>query len=147
MSLRDDAAILNRILGCEHAAVETYDHLVRTRATAPQVWDIQRIAEAHRQAVGRLRRQVELLGGDPETGQGASPWPEIERTSGTRLHEDKSVLLALRQGEMRELTECERALREESDYAPARSLLEERIVPMLQHHIDVLNGYLIHTHA
>lgn len=143
MTLLSDAAILNRILGCEHAAVETYDHLVRHQVKSPQEWDIVRIADAHRQAVGRLRRQVELLGGEPDSGQNASPWPEINRTDGAWLHEDKDVLLALRQGEMRELTECERALRQESSYQPGRALLEERIVPMLQHHIDVLNEYLV----
>ena len=48
MTLNDDASILNRILGCEHAAVETYDHLVRNngyKANAPHVWDLLRIAE------------------------------------------------------------------------------------------------------
>ena len=144
MSLLDDAVILNRILSCEYAAVETYDHLVRNHAKTPKEWDILRIAEAHRQAVGRLRQQVELLGGEPDSGQTAALWPGVERAKSTLLEHDSAVLFALKQGEMRELSECERALRASSNYQPGRALIAERIMPMLQHHIDVLNQYLVH---
>lgn len=141
MSLRGDAETLNRILGCEHAALQAYQRVLDNSAQDPQVWDLLRMANDHRQAVGRLQAQIEHLGGVPAPGT-ASVWPEVSRTPGIRAYEDRAALMALRQGAMREIDMCDKALRAESAFEPARATITNSILPMLRRHVDVLNTYL-----
>src|SRR5688572_29590308 len=141
MSFRQDADILSRVLGHHEIAVEVYDEMLRTSAAKdPTTWDLNRICDDHRQAIARLKQQIVNLGCEP-TGGGRGSWHMPERDKGLRLIDDFRVLEALRDGEVRELLACRRALKRESDYEPARALLRDQIIPMLQGHVDTLDGF------
>jgi hypothetical protein len=131
MTLKQDAATMNRILKSEEAAAETYQCLLENSGRNQEVWALREIAQDHRQAAGLIKQQIGEMGGTSAPAGSMNIWQDIARNHESKISQDRVLLAALRRAESQLAGECRLAMIHERNESPARALLNDHIVPML----------------
>lgn len=134
---------LRKLLRGEIAAVETYEDALRGRpATEPGVGTLERITRDHVEAVEILQAHLEAEGEEPDSGSGRwGAYARFLQRVGEQVGEDMG-LKALKEGEVHGLDEYRTALGHDDLPQELRRIIEERLLPRQQEHVQTLDMIL-----
>jgi uncharacterized protein (TIGR02284 family) len=143
-----DVDALNKLLKNELASVERYGQaLDKFRPQGDhQRLDIYQqlsaIQEDHRDAVAKLKTQVQQAGGTPAESSGAGGiWAKVIMGSAWLLG-DKTALEALKQGEQSAAEEYQEVLQRQDPPSEASSLIQPTLLPRQSTHIAELDSMI-----
>ncbi len=135
-------AKLNTLLRGELSAAETYrSALDRMTAADTVATALQPIAAEHGRSVQSIRGRIEDLGGQPADSSGLwGVWAQTVQSALSLVAGEAGTLRALREGEEHGLRDYESALNEVD--AVTAQLIQDRLMPAQQKHLDVLDQLL-----
>jgi len=136
---------INKLLKNEIAATETYQQVLdklKEEAGLAESMALMPILEEHKIAVVRLQAQYLRFKGESSENSGAwGTWAKMILGTANLLGKE-SVLKALLEGEKSGADDYKAALEDSELLADIRGLIEEKLLPAQQAHIEALAGLL-----
>lgn len=137
--------VLNKLLKSELSATETYEQALDKFQEESELGDanhLQPLYEDHQQAVSSLQEMIQQTGGKPVEDSGAwGAWSNLVMGGAKMLGRD-AALKALIEGEKSGQEDYEEALQESGLPSEVRSLVENKLYPAQNSHINTLNRLL-----
>lgn len=130
--------VCNGLLRGEISAIEAYSEVIHKFADAPEVSQLHHIRDEHIWAVGRLRTNVQDMGGQPDTDSGA--WGAFAKAlqSAANLFGENSALCTLERGEKQGRRDYGAALADEEVMAACKMMISAELLPRIDQHIATL---------
>jgi hypothetical protein len=136
---------IDGLLKNELSALETYQQVLGTLGKKTQLGELDflmSIYEEHKEAFFSLQDKIYQLGGIPAQDSGAwGTWAKIIQ-AGANLLGKHSALKVLREGELTGYEEYEKALRNYELPTDIRALIETKLLPAQQKHMQTLDRLL-----
>jgi uncharacterized protein (TIGR02284 family) len=131
--------IVNSLLRGEISAAETYNQAMEKFASQPEVAELRRLRDAHRDTANTLRQHVHKHGDQPATSSGLwGTWAKfVEGTA--KVFGKAAALKALKEGEDHGVKQYQRALDDKDLAADCKTLIRTQLLPQAQGHIPALD--------
>lgn len=137
--------IINKLLQNELSAMETYQQALdklKEDVSLGEAAHLIPIHEHHKAAVSSLQALCHDLGGTPITASGAwGTWAKLV-LGGASILGKESALKALQEGEKSGATDYEDVLKDPNSSLAISSLIETKLLPAQQEHIQILDRLL-----
>lgn len=143
MDLEQRNKRFNELLQGEISAQETYQQVLEKVSDDPQaLTELRQIHQDHVEAAELLREEIVRQGGHPATESGA--WGSIAKavTGTAKIFGDKAALKALKEGEEQGFKNYEKAIQDEELPDSDKQLLQSRLMPKQQQHIQAIDRYM-----
>lgn len=141
---------LNKFLKDELSATETYQQALdklREDVNLGEAENLVPMVENHNEAVASIKALIQQSGGFPTDSSGAwGTWAKMV-LGGAGLLGKEAVLKALQEGEKNGAESYEKALQDSELPADMRALIETKLQPAQQVHIQTLERLLALTSA
>jgi len=136
---------INKLLKDELSATETYEQALHKLQEDPDLDNsksLMLIFEGHKAAATSLGAEIRLLGGTPAENSGTwGAWAKIVQ-GGANLFGKTAALKILHEGEKNGAEDYAKVLLDAELPAAIRSLIEEKLLPAQQSHLQTLHELL-----
>lgn len=136
----DCIKVCNSLLRGELSAVETYDQALEKFKGESEASQLRAIRNDHNQAVTKLRKNIERMGGVPDSDSGA--WGELAKSvqGAAKLFGDGAAISALKKGEEKGRSDYEDALADDRVLKECKDLIRSEMLPQQRRHIAELDS-------
>lgn len=130
--------VCNSLLRGELSAIEVYSQVIHKYPDEPETARLRHIRDEHIWAVGRLRGNIQEMGGEPDTDSGA--WGNVAKSvqGAANLFGENSAICSLEKGEKHGRNEYEDALEDEGVMADCKLMIRTELLPKIDQHIHTL---------
>ncbi|WP_347986492.1 DUF2383 domain-containing protein [Methylomonas sp. AM2-LC] len=136
---------INKLLKDELSATETYQQAIdklKDDVGLGNAETLMPVFEGHKLAASSLEEEIRTLGGIPAENSGAwGTWAKIVQ-GGVNLFGKTAALKILQEGEKNGTEDYEKILLDHELPAAVRTLIETKLLPAQQSHLNTLNELL-----
>lgn len=128
----------NKLLRGERSAVETYAIAIEKFGDDPRVEKLKDICQEHRHSVSDLEKNIQDMGGDPDTDSGA--WGGLAQAvqKSANLLGTQGALESLASGEKIGLKDYEKAIDSGKLMPECVELVRLQLIPRIESHLSIL---------
>jgi hypothetical protein len=142
MATTISAAMPNRLVRGQTAAIETYTQAMPVFEDSAIRSELQQIRSEHENITQRLKEYVLQMDEEPSETSGAWGYWASMVTGTAKMIGDQTTLAALRTGEEHGIAEYERALEDDSTPPELKTVIRTQFLPSCQRHIQTLNNLI-----